>query len=303
LVGKDGNNISLRDDGLFPVEGPGRYLFIKDDLAYELEFVSVNDMETIPGDYDDWGNMLCPPSTHIARFYYQLVKMANRYGDAIEFTYGGNKFDFSAVLSIDGAPTGERIDVTLTDAANQGNIPNLTSFHGNALDYVPADQNIKLKTSSSSGEVVSYTIQGAITPDLVIGLGLGPDTWIYQTKRWHVQPVLIQEDTTGFSASLTYQWVSGYLPYAQGIAVGAVVISKIAFSNHEEYLFDYEAFRYHATQVSMPDWEPMAWGLKTLKHMDTLTGIVRTTTYDRKVPLAQNWLESGWDRPRVWLTK
>jgi hypothetical protein len=298
------DTISSVGNDAFPVKGAYRYVLMLNDVAYEYNYYCTNSTIYHPPQYIE-GDIAVAPTWGVLDLMYRLDKISNRYGDSIRFVYGSNDFDYSAELFVDGSATGEKINVVMSDIANAnqgtGTTPNLGSPNRlNFPNYLPVDKNITITTSGLNGVQSSYVINAALTTD---GTDINEYIQRYAIKRCRIQPVKILEQSTNLEVDLSYAWVQGYLPYAEGLTVSSVVISNITFSNKDSFDFTYSAAQYHSSVIAYgSDWEPMAWGVSAIKRTDKTSNISQTTSYWREVPIAPSILSAGCGNPRNWLT-
>lgn len=290
LLGQNGLDMSMYQDSASPARGPGRYLLIKDNVAYEYNYFTYSQVPA-PPEYDSCGMPTGASRYWISGFGYRLTLMKNRFGDSIVFSYGANNFDYEAELYINNLNTNRKIVGSLIYSNSRLNLPDAGApdeahslLGNNAV-------SISCTTIDNGATISSISIDGAIRSGMNSNYRNQnlPACPVYEAMNDLIQPSMIRDQISGFNIEVRYIWQHGTLPYLpNGFNVSAVVIDEIVFPGGESYKFTYEPMIYHAEDDENADWEPMAWPVKSISHKDSSSGVERLTTYSRRVPIATN---------------
>ncbi|WP_243286540.1 RHS repeat domain-containing protein [Geothrix terrae] len=290
LLGQNELDVSIYQDSASPARGPGRYLLIKDDVAYEYDYFTYSQVPA-PPEYDSCGMPTGTSRYWISGFGYRLTSMKNRFGDSILFSYGANNFDYEAELCANNLKTNRKVVGSLIFLNSNLNLPDAgaptevhSSIGNNAI-------SISCTTIDNGATISSISIDGAIRSGMNSNYRNKnlPACPVYEVLNELIQPSLIRDQMSGYNIEIHYAWQHGTLPYLpSGLNVSAVAIDEIIFPGGESFKFTYEPMIYHATDDENADWEPMAWPVKSISHKDSSSGVERLTTYSRRVPIATN---------------
>lgn len=302
LLGTNGQDPVMQDQIYMAQKYPGRLLVIKDGTAYEYQFLGVLDQHGDPGTWGPDGEPGSPSGYVYDSMCYSLAAIRNRFGDSIQFTHGANSFDYTADLYVNGAFTGQRIQMTLDQQTNATTlVPDLNwvqaqASAGPALLQAGLIKNgvIHIKYLNGAAVASSYRID-AVLDDASICLNWtgGWDTHSGPGQMYlrdYLQFQDIQDESTGYTISFNWQWSGYHIPWGgrSGSDVAITTLASVQMGNQERVSFQYQAGPYRDTDSMLP-WESVSWGVSSVTRADLVSGVTRTTTYQRLLPQATNY--------------
>lgn len=301
LYGSNGQDVTPPNNTYLTTKLPGRVLIVWGNQAYVFQYLGAMDVHEEPPQYGPDGEYVAPGGDFTDSVCYNISSVRNRFGDSIDFTYGGNQFDYTATLNVNGVPTTHKIQVTLDSLTPTSvAIPdlNLTQEQaslgvGSYLSHgLIKDAVIHVKYLSDSGVVSSYQIKGKLDdPSLFLNLYNAGDSHEGPGLRYcrdYIQFESIKDETTNYGVSFDWQWSSFHCAWAGGQDLGVATLADVQCANGEKIAFTYLGDNF--VDASFPSlWEGFCWGVTSVTRTDTRTGTSRVTNYSRKVPHATNW--------------
>jgi RHS repeat-associated protein len=300
------------------VKVPAVLLLVQGDLAYEFSYVGVR--------YKLNGGS-SGKLTQVQSAGYVVTAIRNRFGDAVVFTHNNaDMMSYTAKLQVARQDTKRSVSVTF----KRGIATTAFNLDGLKGDYAPDGMSAEIVQYDDTTELSHFVLNGAYaTPeayDAMYGGSGYPGYYDPSSNMFHhyfearirFQPTSIQETKSQFKVDLTYKQESYSYPISGQQVYNAeydtlatvAVLDAVQFSNGERFEFDYQAQPYFHGEmdpaygnqiVSTMAMKPASFGVKEMRHKDTVDGAVRRTTYERVYPDFMDETGTiGWNRPIHW---
>lgn len=281
---------------------PRRILVIQGDVAVEYTYVSHRfNNQPRPDTYAGNRNVL-----HSA--HYVVTRIANRFNESISFAYDANGLGYKATWNTTPDP-GVSIRVTVQGQEAAPVMPSLSRVGSNVGPVTPVLVTYEGITPALSSFRVVLANVGALNalplesggqPGSASALdlhGLRRTSTYWGEAALTVQPVSVTQQflDSALNESVQFGYGSGPASSWDWLSITPTVLRTVTFSNRQIFL-DWEAYRYkpnyspnEETITSGPRLRPaIAYGVRVVEDIDTISGAARGTGYTRVVPVL-NW--------------
>lgn len=276
-------------------EWPRRYLVVQGGLAYEFAYVSHRYTTQTRGPLLD--------REILQGAHYVLVRMLNRFGERIEFTYDPDGLGYTAAwrLTPTAPPSGSvRVQVVSNGVAG----PAMPALRGVTLGSLV---QIRVSYEGVSNSVGSYLLEAGNVEatGFILGTTGGPNEAVLGNRRmdkhwgWEgqsLQPVKITSEGTGEAIEFVYAKSETIVNW-DAVTAQPTILKQVKYPNRTITLsWDFVKYRpskspcaWGETRSYSPRYPAFAYGVVNLTDKDNTSGQARTTMYSRVTPQL-NWV-------------
>lgn len=279
-----------------PIYGrfPRMVAVVRGDTAFLFEFLHPN-YRTIPipslttNNQPDGKTKVPLDGAH-----YRLVRISNRFGESIRFSYESDGFGFTGEWWRT-SPTGVKVEVRIVGPAElpisgqpslrngmRGQVSAASRISVRYLGISPAPAVIHLDASTNTGDALWVQTLGTTAGFR----GLDRDFWDATSQQLQPLKITLEEAQP---QSLTFKYALGPNVQYEAQLADATVLDSITYSNGRQQKLTWAP--YHFVENQSPEhWagirgiDAYCWGVTVLLDTDSRANSTRTTLYDRVVP-------------------